>query len=670
MGSAESKISFRHAILASLNTKPEREIYEFLFTCNLTENDVFSFILAQDIRICRDSNKFDNLAILLQVCVLNIVSIQNKFSEQYPLKKNALLNSFLILTRLLPYLYESTNSSNWVRTYFQKDFSQTVDDLKPLLSELGLNYEIELPNSFSNLTSLLSSTFQLCFQHEFTVSKYASSEESIWSAGIAIPEIAHPPSYDHRLHQSLLSCFLVVLLSNTLYDSIVLNSIVSLDAKDIYIRVICSFVNTGFIDSTNWFLNSFNQRRNSLQLYSSWFIILILSDARIKENTHLYANGEGQHIKNHLLELFKKLHRTQDFLIIAESINKFLSNPLKKERQIITFMGDFKRCVVESLCFLFLLLTNQPRFTDELVNFKSSNEMMMNLLFIHVKYSGDTENSYMSSLAGYCLQQLVSHEKLVKAACHIDKSLISPSPSSQFPVLCTLENPSSIEYNIISNILFSIPTIPLKNASPIVELISYVMKPEFFMKSQQNASDCKKLLSSFLYFLINNFNDNLHIIELLQKDKRKFEPIIAWSETEFSEFFVTSNISQSALDNGLVDQAGLDEQKWYEKWFHDLNIPLLRKCLTLRTDKNPFIEQPDEPNVTKKIYRVTYTDALQRWNLVNIWRHIFKETVTLNSGISCPWYGTNVKLFTVREVRQPTILQSRSLGEFQGRLFS
>lgn len=146
----------------------------------MTENDVFSFILAQDIRICRDSNKFDNLAILLQVCVLNIVSIQNKFSEQYPLKKNALLNSFLILTRLLPYLYESTNSSNWVRTYFQKDFSQTVDDLKPLLSELGLNYEIELPNSFSNLTSLLSSTFQLCFQHEFTVSKYASSEESIW----------------------------------------------------------------------------------------------------------------------------------------------------------------------------------------------------------------------------------------------------------------------------------------------------------------------------------------------------------------------------------------------------------------------------------------------------------------------------------------------------------
>lgn len=164
---------------------------------------------------------------------------------------------------------------------------------------------------------------------------------------------------------------------------------------------------------------------------------MILSDARIKENTHLYANGEGQHIKNHLLELFKKLHRTQDFLIIAESINKFLSNPLKKERQIITFMGDFKRCVVESLCFLFLLLTNQPRFTDELVNFKSSNEMMMNLLFIHVKNSGDTENSYMSSLAGYCLQQLVSQEKLVKAACHIDKSLISPSPSSQFPVFDT-----------------------------------------------------------------------------------------------------------------------------------------------------------------------------------------------------------------------------------------
>ncbi|ORZ19392.1 high-temperature-induced dauer-formation protein-domain-containing protein [Absidia repens] len=123
MGATDSKLAFRKGVFRlfeeRVKYRPSADDYWSCFwTLPETADEIYSLIGANDVRKTRDTAK-ENLETLLDKIILRIDTIVNAPhfpSTQHP--PQHLLNCFRLLTRIMPYIFESPEHAEWEDAFF------------------------------------------------------------------------------------------------------------------------------------------------------------------------------------------------------------------------------------------------------------------------------------------------------------------------------------------------------------------------------------------------------------------------------------------------------------------------------------------------------------------------------------------------------------------------
>ncbi|RCI02716.1 hypothetical protein CU098_011078, partial [Rhizopus stolonifer] len=215
---------------------------------------------ANDIRRIRDSSK-SNLEILIDKVLdkmKTILTAKNFPSEQHSI--NHLLNCCRIMTRLMPFIFESSECLQWEESFFwsprQQEKEVKTADNKPEYETLPCRAE-----------SLLMMTIQALYLSGFTLPISVATEESkivyaIWENGVGSSVSSITTSRDTESNRTEVLRLLTVLLSKSMYtvpaqllskEDFWLRFVATKIEKKIVLVILCSLVNTICnYDPTGW----------------------------------------------------------------------------------------------------------------------------------------------------------------------------------------------------------------------------------------------------------------------------------------------------------------------------------------------------------------------------------------------------------------------------------
>ncbi|WBW71839.1 HID1-like protein 2, possible Golgi protein (by similarity) [Schizosaccharomyces osmophilus] len=659
MGVAESKLSFRNSLLALLKEPAKPEDYQVIFNSLINDNDVFSLIFPKEILQFCQGEEFSQLALLVQICLWNIIYYQKNAKKRNYIesKKPLILNSVRILTRLIPYLYESKKSHSWIREYL---FSSPKDAFEKMQLELDISSfypGFDLPTEVCLLSALLNSVLQICFLPGLSLSIMSSDGEKIWSSGLVFQKLEHPPSYDHQSHQLTLLRFLMVLISEPLYQSqgrvnaSVLEHLLALSNRNTNIRLVCSLINTAFINSSSWLPNMLSQSSDVLRRYSALLLLQLISIPKPKTVS-----------TNTVLDILRKLHRPEDLHLLATSLFKTISLPLKNSLSMISFFQNSNQNLEEALIFFFLLLTNHFRFANELEKLPFLTELISSLLYIFINYDSneDANIGFIAQVAGYCLQQILSKKELVESFAKCNASSMLPPTSQKLPIyelnvtnyiLLTLithindgHHSQHLACLVVSNILLNSSNLPLMTLEHLITLISHYFEPDVFLTKKSNAILSKRLLSGLLTTISRNLDENYLLIKSLKENANRFEPLLHSTNEDFNE----SLQSYHSIHPEFTDS----DLNWYHAWFSEFKIPLLRDLILSENGKSVLMDPLNLQSLEVEPCYVEYNANIQDWIFLNLWRITLRQCSNNAPVALSPWSGTAVTLFSIREEPQ------------------
>ncbi|CEP09657.1 hypothetical protein [Parasitella parasitica] len=474
MGAADSKLAFRKNVF---------RLYEEPFW-NLPESadDIFSLIGANDIRRTRDMARrnFETLIEKALEKMQQTIKAPNFPSEQYSI--NHLLNCCRILTRLIPFVFESTDCLEWEDSFFwtprQVEKEKKNPDDKPEYDILACRGEL-----------ILDSTIQALFLAGFTIpislaTKKSKVNYAIWENGVGstIPISTYK---DNETNRTEVLRLLTVLLSKSMYvppaqllskeDHWLRYVAVKLERKVVLV-ILCSLMNTVCnYDPTGWVpYNHVVQGGPREQLVSFCLTsLLILLDYRSPQQAELMRHHDqaasptsaatdlpasleiltldnpdalpktsvelevftpddqsaNKHEENAFRHYMSKLHRDQDFKFLMDGIYRLLSNPMTA---VSTYLpGSTKRvgCFVNVMMMCWKLLEINSRFSKYLLETDRALDLTVVLIF----HATDNKDKFtqlgLVRMCAFILQTMSSSKEY---SCKLNKpfSAHSSLPSS------------------------------------------------------------------------------------------------------------------------------------------------------------------------------------------------------------------------------------------------
>ncbi|KAI8334287.1 high-temperature-induced dauer-formation protein-domain-containing protein [Chlamydoabsidia padenii] len=340
MGATDSKLAFRKGVFRLFEERhipPLADDYWSCFwTLPETADDIYSLIGANDIRKTRDTAK-ENLETLLDKIIQRIDAIVNAPhfpSIQHPTLH--LLNCFRLLTRIMPYIFESHDNAEWEDHFFWT--SRTVErpddsvqeqqvgegqDESPLDQKRIAKYDTLKPRG----EMLLTLVIQCLYLTGFTIpSETSRVVYAIWEDGVGSSK-SLGSSRDMDMNRTEVLRTLMMLLSKSMYTSpshtlakedLWLNHVVTKTERKIVLVLLCSFMNTACkYDPLGWGVpyNHIMVANPREQLVASCLrVLLVLLDYR------------SPHAVELMHELDKQQHQ-QSFTAAGEKMVADIANP-------------------------------------------------------------------------------------------------------------------------------------------------------------------------------------------------------------------------------------------------------------------------------------------------------------------------------------------------------
>ncbi|KAI8058695.1 high-temperature-induced dauer-formation protein-domain-containing protein [Gilbertella persicaria] len=470
MGTADSKLAFRKSVFRLYEEKniavTENEFWELFWTLPDSADDVFSLIGANDIRRTRDTAR-ENIEILIDKILEKMQSIlkaQNFPSGQHSI--NHLLNCCRVMTRLMPFIFESSECMEWEETFFwtprQVERPKKNPDDKPEYDILPCRGEL-----------VLDLTIQALFLAGFTIPITLATKESkvnyvIWENGVGstIPMSTYK---DNEANRTEVLRLLVVLLSKSMYvlpSQILLKEdlwlryvAVKTDRKTVLV-ILCSLLNTVCnYDPTGWVpynhVVSAGPREQLVTFCLTTLLILLdyrslqqaelvrqhdqhqpnpsasvgeelaanvevltleSPDAVPKTSMELEVFTPGDHQQSKAEEnafryYTSKLHRKQDFEFLMNGIYRLMSNPMTAANTYLP--GSTKRvgCFIDVMMLCWRLIETNPRFIHYLVETDSGLDLTVALVFYAIDNKDKITQIGLVRMCTFILQTLSSNKE-------------------------------------------------------------------------------------------------------------------------------------------------------------------------------------------------------------------------------------------------------------------
>lgn len=624
MGATDSKLQFKNHVFRLFEGSkiPVNDPYWTKFwTQPDSVYDVFMLLTASDIRKTRDTNRQNLENLIVAVCT-RLFQLHGNLAFPHPEVAPAkeLLNCLRILTRTFPFIYEQ-RSDREIREWEEKLFwsmdmmslgEQSPPAQTPEHSESRRSSDNEVPRLRTLGQRLVDTAFDLLFYCGFTVPSCSGNRckvvHYIWETGVGCTT---PLTINHDYISNRVEVlrFLLALSSDVMYNPVTtvastgsryVTYMVTRQKKHHSMALLCSLLNTTLKYSSGWKVPYdhvlISDRNRQLVIYSLQFLLVLLAYPIPDPHSTRTSEPPSKHIYRQLLS---KIHKSEDFQFIANSLTKFLTQPILVST---SYLPGSQREIqwINELTMLFweFMLCNK-KFKSYIISTAKIYDFIILILYYLYEQRLDISKRGHIRLCAYILQHISSDPALA--------GLLSKrfEGYSNLPGNMKLSsfNGTYADYFILQiyktittsgdNLSFLIRTllICIYNISPYVVNLSYqaatsmlqmfngLSAPNFLKTSDYNRSLLRLLLKSMNMMLSCNFRSNKKLMYLMLKNEMSFDELQKFvsRSNDNSETFVASDDAEendsennsgkmSAKSKGKLPEKSPLDQDFSDEW--------------------------------------------------------------------------------------------------------
>jgi hypothetical protein len=314
-----------------------------------TAEDVFNLFSPTDIRRTRD-NALENLETLLLAVTSKLVTLRNhpSFPDPEIAPERDALNCIRVLTRVLPFVYESDSLGAWEEKFFWGARRKRSRRSKIAKAEVLFDGaspqdgpepdEAEFEEVKPLAEELIDTLVDLLFFSEFTLPRSAPDKPkvnfAIWQTGVG----CHTPinsTKEYENNRTEILRLLLVMCGRAMYMTPNILPVVGIRAitylttcpdKQIVLSTLCSLLNTTLkYNPASWRVPYdhmvFKDNKQLLATYCLQLLLVLV----------LYPVPEGPNgvaPKNYFRHFLGRLHRPQDFQFLVDGMTRILNQPV------------------------------------------------------------------------------------------------------------------------------------------------------------------------------------------------------------------------------------------------------------------------------------------------------------------------------------------------------
>ncbi|RIA98985.1 high-temperature-induced dauer-formation protein [Glomus cerebriforme] len=576
MGATESKLAFRKGVFRLFeerNIRATDEYWSQFWLLPESAEDVFSLVGAQDIRRVRDHAK-ENLETLIYKVIDRLFRIIE--APDFPSPQNSvlqLLNCIRILTRLIPFIFESEEMSDWEEKFFWTP--QTRRDLQTHnTSDIETIETIEAIPPLGE--RLLSTIIDLLFLAGFTLPANLATENSRiiyvnWETGVGstLP-IGSSKENDSNKTETLR--LLLAFISKSMYmpgatymgkENKWIKYLVLKTERKVVLALLCSLLNTAVkYNPAGWgvpYNHVVFADSRELLVTMCLQVLLVLLDYRAPSNRHLPS-----HVDNAFRYYTSKLHRSQDFQFLMDGIYRILNNPMQASNTYLPGSTKQIQCHQEMMMLCWKFLEINKRFRNYLLDTDRVLDLLIVLLYYAIENKQEPAQLGLVRMCAFILQTLSGDRDFgVKLNKVFENHGSLPGNvrihafhgtyadymiSSIYALIATTRGTLHSLYPAyiltITNVSPYLKNLSVVSSTRLVHLFSQFTSPVFLLAEEGNHRLVEYMLEAFNNIIQYQFSDNPHLIYAILRSPKCFE-----------------NLSEFSLAKGLTEIKAAKEKR-------------------------------------------------------------------------------------------------------------
>ncbi|KAK6347142.1 hypothetical protein TWF696_007221 [Orbilia brochopaga] len=570
MGAADSKLSFKKGVFRLAEEKGipiDDPYWRQFWELPETAEDVFTLFSPADIRRTRDTC-LDNLETLITALTSRLFALRHHpaFPDPEVAPEREALNCVRVLTRLLPYLYETEALETWEDRFFWtarkrrvRSASQTeviFDESNP--DAPGEPLEPAKTEPAKPLAEeLIDTLLDMLFYAGFTVPITPTAGKSkvtyaIWQSGVGC-NTSMTITRESESNRIEILRLLIAISSRAMYipantlpvkGTRALTYLVTNSDKGIVLAVLCSLLNTTLkYNAATWRLPYdhvvFSDSRQVLVTYSLHMLLILL----------LYPLPEGRagsaQPKNNFRHYLGRLHRTQDFQFLVDGMTRVLNQPIQASTSYLPGSQKSLKWAPEIIMLFWESLQCNKRFRAFLIETDRSLDFVVLLIYYALEYCADASKSGVVRMCVFVLQTLSSEPKFGKSLNKKfeNQNLLPPSVRisgfsgsyAEYVILSiyNLITSSKGKYGaiypallaIISNVAPYVQNLSSAASSKLVQLFTSMSSPSFLLANETNHTLLHSLLEAMNSIIEHQYSSNPSFIYAILRSHKRFETL-------------------------------------------------------------------------------------------------------------------------------------------------
>ncbi|KAG5291712.1 Dymeclin superfamily domain-containing protein [Histoplasma ohiense] len=577
MGGSESKLAFRQGIFRlseENNIAADDPYWTGFWELPESPDDVFSLFSPADIRRTRDAS-IANLETLILAVTSRLIVLKNhpSFPDPDLAPDRDALNCIRVLTRILPFIYESENLEAWEEKFFwgrrrkkhrhAQIASQVLFDGASEDDEMRRsnpqNHQNDYYDAKPLAEELIDTLVDLLFYSGFTIPTIPNAKGkvsySIWQSGVGCTT-AMGSNKELESNRCEILRLLLTLSSQSMYMPLSLlpvkgvktiTYLVTCPDKQVVLSLLCSLLNTTIkYNPTPWRLPYdhvvWKDPKQIFVIYCLQFLLVLL----------LYPipeDGRGTPPKNYYRHFYGRLHRPQDFQFIVEGMTRILNQPMQATTSYLPGSHKSVKWAPEMIMLFWEALQCNKRFRSYMIDSSRALDFVVLCIFYAIEYKTDASKLGVVKMCIFILQTLSVEPNFGK---NLNKKFESQDTLPQsirlqnfrgsyadfliisiHTLLTTSKGKLDAVYPallaIINNISAYCEHLSATTCSKIIQLFSLLSSPSFLLANESNHILLHSLLEFFNSVLEHQYSNNPLLVYSILKSAKRFEALRAFT---------------------------------------------------------------------------------------------------------------------------------------------
>ncbi|PGH27204.1 hypothetical protein AJ80_01161 [Polytolypa hystricis UAMH7299] len=575
MGASESKLVFKQGIFRlseETNIAADDPYWTGFWELPESTEDVFSLFSPADIRRARDAS-LTNLETLILAVTSRLVILRNhpSFPDPEFAPDRDALNCIRVLTRILPFIYETEQLEDWEEKFFwgkrKKKTRQAQLASQVLFDEAQDGEEQREPGSNEDdfieakplAEELIDTLVDLLFFAGFTIPKLPNVKSrvtySIWQSGVGC-NTAMGSNKELESNRCEVLRLLLTLTSKSMYmpSNILpvkgvqaITYIVTCPDKQVVLSLLCSLLNTtAKYNPTPWRLPYdhvvWKDPKQILVIYCLQFLLVLL----------LYPipeDGRGAPPKNYYRHFFGRIHRPQDFQFIVDGMTRILNQPMQATTSYLPGSQKSVKWAPEMMMLFWEALQCNKRFRSFIIDSNRAHDFIILCIFYAMEYKTDPSKQGVVKMCIFILQTLSVEpnfgknlNKKFEAQDTLPQSIRIANFRGSYAdflvisihnLMTTSKGKLDALYPallaIMNNIGAYTEHLSATTCSKIVQLFVSMSSPSFLLANETNHTLLSSLLEFINAVLEHQFSKNSYLVYAVLKSKKRFDALRAFT---------------------------------------------------------------------------------------------------------------------------------------------